>query len=148
MTDRSYRVTESDTGPVYYDFDSLPETRRDSRLNGAIVFLMGCFAGAAGAGCVAAILSVLLLAGAASADAESDIRDRCEAKWPAKYRMQRHCIDRETEAAVEFHEHYYNAIPSEIQIACSEKWYDEFQVNWRMTLHCVKRELEAYESLR
>ncbi|MGO6903633.1 hypothetical protein ACCS96_25570 [Rhizobium ruizarguesonis] len=80
------------------------------------------------------------------------IRARCQAEWPAKYVMQRHCIKMQTGASQEVVALYYGEASKgpflRVLEQCMAEWGTlERQTNWRMVAHCYRRERDAYIAL-
>lgn len=80
------------------------------------------------------------------------IREGCQAEWPAKYVMQRHCIKTQIEASQEVVALYHGEASKgpflRVLEQCMADWGTlERQTNWRMVAHCYRSERDAYIAL-
>ena len=104
------------------------------------------------AAAVAGILATPVAA-LAEPDTLTEIRRFCAGEWPRNYRMQRYCIDRQTDGIRRITSVVdgYGKGGEEYQIVvrCMGKWsappngYD-----YRMVAYCTDNQLEAYQAIR
>lgn len=86
--------------------------------------------------------------------AQAELRERCEAEWPADFRMQEHCFKRQQEGArkvnlwVQDPSVADNAELRAAVVACNDKWTDARGRNWPMIDHCIEQQVGAYRRLR
>jgi hypothetical protein len=82
------------------------------------------------------------------------VKAHCAAKWEADFRMQKYCVDQQTEAAMKLGPEMSKVMDnpnSELAQAlgvCVAKWTDEAEFrDWRMILYCWEQQKKAYRAL-
>ena len=71
----------------------------------------------------------------------------CESKWPTDYVMQKHCVDEQREAFLNYSADKPADVPSkvfnDIHKKCKEKWLPDY----KMMMHCQESQIQAWHDL-
>ena len=100
-----------------------------------------------------ALILVVAAGPSYAADTEAMMKARCEDKWPADFRMQEYCLERQLESYHRFYElereYDREEVWSQIQHHCVSKWLGEERVglNWVMLAYCIEQQIESAKRL-
>jgi hypothetical protein len=79
---------------------------------------------------------------------DPDIAAFCRNKWPGDFRMQKYCLDQQTEAKAKLAKGAPPGIPvgvfNDVRKGCAAKWPDDL----RMRVYCEDQQTEAFRSLQ
>ena len=95
------------------------------------------------------VVLVLVASFDARADAESDMRAWCAAKWVNDYSMQDYCFTKQAEAAVELQPILRSTHPVEKKIIqqCLAKWKEGPTFDFSMVLYCYNQQIDAWNRI-
>lgn len=83
---------------------------------------------------------------------QEQIKAHCKDKWGSDYRMQKYCIDRQSESArwigSFLEKHKESSEERNIANRCFSKWKEGDRFDFRMVKYCTDRQIEAYRQIQ
>lgn len=85
-------------------------------------------------------------------DMEKKMHSFCVKEWPADFRMQKYCFDRQFSGAIEFRQIVTTIKTTDplvpALLKCLDEWSSATVADWRMVGYCAKQQQEAYRQLQ